>query len=104
MLKIEESTNLVLILAETFVCAHSTCGKVFISQSDLQKHMKMHLGQKDFVCDVEGCGKEYTTIHHLKVCKFKGNAQFLLNVNVNINVKKPQIYFFEAESPKVRKK
>ena len=60
----------VFISGDTFICGHSLCGKVFVTQSDLQKHSKSHLGRKDFVCEVEGCGKEYTTIHHLKVLFF----------------------------------
>ena len=43
------------------------CNKIFVTPGDLQKHSKTHLGQKDFVCEMENCKKEFTTAHHLKV-------------------------------------
>ena len=42
--------------------------KAFITQSDLTKHVRTHSGEKPYRCDHEGCGKVYTTAHHLKVC------------------------------------
>lgn len=56
-----------LFSGETFTCVEAGCHKTFVTQSDLLKHTKTHLGQKDFICEVEGCKKEYSTAHHLKV-------------------------------------
>lgn len=52
---------------ESITCTAEGCAKRFSTQTDLLKHSKVHIGQKDFICEVDGCRKEYTTAHHLKV-------------------------------------
>ena len=52
---------------QTFPCEENGCQKTFITPSDLNKHARTHTGDKPFFCDVEDCGKVYSTAHHLKV-------------------------------------
>ena len=53
-----------------FECESQGCDKAFITQSDLNKHIKTHSGMKPFHCTHVGCEKVYTTAHHLKVFNF----------------------------------
>ena len=55
---------------DMFECDSQGCDKAFITQSDLNKHIKTHSGMKPFQCLHNGCGKVYTTAHHLKVIIF----------------------------------
>ena len=60
---------------DTFRCEEEGCVKSFITQSDLTKHVRTHSGEKPYRCDHDGCGKVYTTAHHLKVCFDKGSVR-----------------------------
>lgn len=53
---------------KTYKCTAPECGKVFLDQNALKKHMIVHgervvnfsgLPKKQFVCPVEGCNKKF---------------------------------------------
>ncbi|CAG8496398.1 731_t:CDS:2 [Acaulospora morrowiae] len=41
------------------------CKKGFQSPSALKIHYNSHTGERPYICQVEGCGKSYTTISNL---------------------------------------
>lgn len=41
-----------------FLC--DVCNKTYWSKRNLQEHMRMHIGFKQFVCVIEGCNASYT--------------------------------------------
>lgn len=43
------------------------CSQIVLQGQDSRSPRIQHVGEKAFRCDHEGCGKLYTTAHHLKV-------------------------------------
>jgi uncharacterized Zn-finger protein len=42
----------------SFVCQQQNCGKLFLHQSELNKHTRVHTGETPFTCNV--CSKSFT--------------------------------------------
>lgn len=52
---------------ETFDCSFGNCNKGFTTKSDLQKHFRIHSGERPYRCIIDDCGQTFTASHHLKV-------------------------------------
>lgn len=57
---------MILLPGETFNCISEDCEKIFTTQSDLKKHIRVHSNQRPFTCLTAGCGKTFINSHHLK--------------------------------------
>ncbi|KAL0485988.1 zinc finger protein [Acrasis kona] len=49
-----------------FLCEHPDCGKKFARRSDLQTHARIHTGERPFTCNAHGCTKSFTTVSNLR--------------------------------------
>ncbi|XP_017493749.1 PREDICTED: Krueppel-like factor 5 [Rhagoletis zephyria] len=45
-------------------CTEPNCGKHFISNADLKRHLRTHTKVKPFGCTFPGCSKEFALRHH----------------------------------------
>ncbi|XP_068605962.1 zinc finger protein 653 [Brachionichthys hirsutus] len=61
----QNHVNLVHRKGKTKVCPHPDCGKKFYLSNHLHRHMIIHSGVRDFIC--ETCGKSFKRKNHLEV-------------------------------------
>jgi len=50
-----------------FVCEVPDCGQAFTQRANYNKHMEVHENNPRFVCEVDGCGKKFFTSFNAKV-------------------------------------
>ncbi|XP_029442438.1 zinc finger protein 653 [Rhinatrema bivittatum] len=61
----QNHVNLVHRKGKTKVCPHPGCGKKFYLSNHLRRHMIIHSGVREFIC--ETCGKSFKRKNHLEV-------------------------------------
>ena len=49
-----------------FCCTHAGCKKTFVQRGSLQRHLKIHSGERPYACKEPGCDKAFVYRHHLK--------------------------------------
>ncbi|KAK2894634.1 hypothetical protein QQF64_012478 [Cirrhinus molitorella] len=51
---------------KTFRCEHEGCGKLYTTAHHLKVHERSHTGDKPYICEHIGCGKKFATGYGLK--------------------------------------
>ncbi|KAM4619235.1 zinc finger protein 143 isoform 1-T2 [Polymixia lowei] len=51
---------------KSFRCEHEGCGKLYTTAHHLKVHERSHTGDKPYVCEYLGCGKKFATGYGLK--------------------------------------
>ncbi|XP_068452701.1 zinc finger protein 143 isoform X3 [Clinocottus analis] len=51
---------------KSFRCEYDGCGKLYTTAHHLKVHERSHTGDKPYVCDYQGCGKKFATGYGLK--------------------------------------
>uniref|UniRef100_W5K8L6 Zinc finger protein 143b n=1 Tax=Astyanax mexicanus TaxID=7994 RepID=W5K8L6_ASTMX len=51
---------------KSFRCEHEGCGKLYTTAHHLKVHERSHTGDKPYICDHLGCGKKFATGYGLK--------------------------------------
>lgn len=51
---------------KAFRCEHEGCGKLYTTAHHLKVHERSHTGDKPYICDQIGCGKKFATGYGLK--------------------------------------
>ncbi|XP_051953433.1 zinc finger protein 143 isoform X2 [Xyrauchen texanus] len=51
---------------KAFRCEHEGCGKLYTTAHHLKVHERSHTGDKPYICDHIGCGKKFATGYGLK--------------------------------------
>ncbi|XP_042561947.1 zinc finger protein 143 isoform X1 [Clupea harengus] len=51
---------------KTFRCEHEGCGKLYTTAHHLKVHERSHTGDKPYLCEHMGCGKKFATGYGLK--------------------------------------
>ncbi|XP_046814436.1 zinc finger protein 19-like [Vespa crabro] len=49
-----------------YVCKHTGCNAAYFKQSRLDRHIRLHTGERPYKCDYPECIKAYTNSSHLK--------------------------------------
>lgn len=49
-----------------YVCTFEKCGKTFLANGNLKSHLNFHFHNKNFRCTFQGCNKAYSQISKLK--------------------------------------
>uniref|UniRef100_A0A3Q3AWI3 Zinc finger protein 143b n=1 Tax=Kryptolebias marmoratus TaxID=37003 RepID=A0A3Q3AWI3_KRYMA len=51
---------------KSFRCEYEGCGKLYTTAHHLKVHERSHTGDKPYICDYHGCGKKFATGYGLK--------------------------------------
>ncbi|KZT62107.1 hypothetical protein CALCODRAFT_420376, partial [Calocera cornea HHB12733] len=50
---------------KTHTCPHRWCSRTFTTAGHLNRHFKIHTGEKEHVCPWDGCGKRCGRLDNL---------------------------------------
>uniref|UniRef100_A0A3Q2R0Y3 Zinc finger protein 143b n=1 Tax=Fundulus heteroclitus TaxID=8078 RepID=A0A3Q2R0Y3_FUNHE len=67
---------------KSFRCDYEGCGKLYTTAHHLKVHERSHTGDKPYVCDYQGCGKKFATGEKPFKCPVEGCGRSFTTSNI----------------------
>ncbi|TNN00118.1 hypothetical protein fugu_011364 [Takifugu bimaculatus] len=67
---------------KSFRCEYEGCGKLYTTAHHLKVHERSHTGDKPYVCDFPGCGKKFATGEKPFKCPIEGCGRSFTTSNI----------------------
>lgn len=70
------------------------CGKAFASATNYKNHIRIHSGEKPYVCSIENCGRRFTEYSSL----YKHHLVSILNYFINYTINNNLLFIIDVKN------